>query len=277
MYEDRVSTETALVILMRPRPAGFEVFALRRQGVAFGFPGGPIHPNEDARVAAARVLFEDCGVLIGRDSGEGAETLEMPSLPTLRKKIAAGANATEVLRGAGLTWASEALFPWAHWMSPSSSDPHRRSVSAPGIQIDGGESSTRLFVAELPPGMQPRFSRDEAVESMWLLASDAELRADELLLAPHAIRTCWELRHFDKLVDVFAAARARASEPHPILPRLGPNFSLLLPWDPEYAAAGQGASLPFAYHPKWAQGPSRFVREDRTWKLVGAPGSKTAG
>jgi hypothetical protein len=55
---------------------------------------------------------------------------------------------------------------------------------------------------------------------------------------------------------------------------MGPNLVLLLPWDPEYATAGQGESLPLSYHPKWAHGPSRFVREDRTWKLVAAPGSK---
>lgn len=266
-----MSSETALVILVRPRPAGFELFLVRRHGVGFGFPGGAIHANEDPRVAAARVLFEDCGVLVGRDSGHSAETLEMPSLPALRKKVLAGANATEVLRAAGFTWASEAMFAWSHWLSPSST-----GLSSPGIRIDDAGSSTRLFVAEMPPGMLPSFATGEAAEGAWILASDAELRADELLLSPHTIRTCWELQHFDKIKDVLAAARARATEPQPILPRVGPNLSLLLPWDPEYQAAGQGESLPFSYHPKWAHGPSRFVREDRTWKLAGAPGSKIA-
>ena len=271
MYEFRVSSETALVILMRPRPMGFEVLLLRRQSASFSFPGGAIHPNEDGRVAAARVLFEDCGVLLGRDAGQ-AETLEMPSLPALRKKIVGGANATETLRQVGFTWASDALFAWSHWLSPSSS-----GLSSPGIRIDSAGSSTRLFVAEMPPGMLTAFAKDETVESMWIRPSDAELRADELLLSPHTIRTCWELQHFDKINEVLAAARKRASEQHAILPRMGPNFCLLLPWDPEYVSAGQGESLPFTFDPKWAQGPSRFVREDRTWKLVAAPGSKTAG
>jgi hypothetical protein len=270
-------SETAQVVVLRGRPAGFEVLVVRRGGGSFGFPGGAIIPNEDPRVAAARVLFEDAGILLGRDSGEASATLEMPSLPALRRKIigsaaGAGANATEALRAAGFTWASEALLQWSQWISPSST-----GLSSPGIRIDGASaaqgSSVKIFVAELPAGFKPTFEKTEAVEAEWILPSDAELRADELLLAPHAVRTCWELQHFDKLVDVLAASRARAAEPHPILPRMGPNLVLMLPWDPDYAS-GQGESMPLSYHPKWAHGPSRFVREDRTWKLVGAPGSK---
>jgi hypothetical protein len=262
-------SELAQVVVMRPRPAGFELLVLRRHSVGFALPSGAIHPNEDVRVAAARVLFEDVGILLGRDTGVAAETLEMPSLPALRRKILAGANATEALRAAGFTWASEALLQWSQWMAPSST-----GLSSPGIRVDGSGSSVRVFVAELPPGAAPMFEKSEGVESKWILASDAELQGEDLLLAPHAIRTCWELQHFDKLKDVLAAARARATEPHPILPRMGPNLMLLLPWDPEYASAGQGESLPLSYHPKWAHGPSRFVREDRTWKLIAAPGSK---
>jgi hypothetical protein len=265
-------SETAQVVVLRARPAGFDVLVVRRGSAGFGFPGGAIIPNEDPRVAAARVLFEDAGILLGRDSGEASATLEMPSLPALRRKILAGANATEALRAAGFTWASEALLQWSQWISPSST-----GLSSPGIRIDGATAasgaSVRIFVAELPPGFKPTFEKAEAAEPAWILPSDAELRADELLLAPHAVRTCWELQHFDKLGDVLAASRARAAEPHPILPRMGPNLVLMLPWDPDYDS-GQGESMPLSYHPKWAHGPSRFVREDRTWKLVAAPGSK---
>jgi len=79
-----------------------------------------------------------------------------------------------------------------------------------------------------------------------------------------------------------AAGRARAEEPHPIMPRLrtaaaGPQPCLLLPWDPEYVDGGTGDSAPLAYRPRWAIGPSRFVLEDRAWKHVAAPGSTTAG
>lgn len=264
-------TDLAQVALLRGKPAGLEVLLVRRGGAGpFGLPSGAIHPNEDLRVAAARVLFEDAGVLLGRDAGDSAATLEMPSIPLLRKKVLAGANATQVLREAGFTWASETLAAWSHWQAPSSS-----GLSSPGIRIDGIKAtgtSTRVFVAPLPAGFAPHFDKSEGAESTWLLASEAETRGEELLLAPHVIRTCWELAHFDKLAEVFAAARTRAQEPHPILPRMGPNLALLLPWDPEYTTAGQGESLAFSYVPKWALGPSRFVRVDRTWKLC-TPGS----
>lgn len=264
-------TDLAQVALLRGKPAGLELLLVRRGGAgSFGLPSGAIHPNEDLRVAAARVLFEDAGVLLGRDAGDAAATLEMPSIPALRRKVLTGANATQVLREAGFTWASETLAAWSHWQAPSSS-----GLSSPGIRIDGIKAtgtSTRVFVAPLPAGFAPHFDKSEGVESTWLLASEAEARDDELSLAPHVIRTCWELAHFDKLAEVFAAARTRAQEPHPILPRMGPNLSLLLPWDPEYATAGQGESLAFSYAPKWALGPSRFVRVDRTWKLC-TPGS----
>jgi hypothetical protein len=264
-------TDLAQVALLRAKPAGLELLLVRRGGVGpFGLPSGAIHANEDLRVAAARVLFEDTCVLLGRDAGSATSTLEMPSLPLLRKKVLAGANATQTLREAGFTWASETLAAWSHWQAPSSS-----GLSSPGIRLDGIKgtgSSTRVFVAPLPAGFAPHFTNEEAAESTWLLASEAEARGDELLLAPHVVRTCWELAHFDKLADVFAAARIRAQEPHPILPRMGPNLALLLPWDSEYESAGQGESLAFSYIPKWALGPSRFVRVDRTWKLC-TPGS----
>lgn len=261
--------DLAQVALLRAKPAGIELFVVRRGGMgAFTLPGGAIHTNEDPRIAAARVLFEDVGVLIGRDAGATATTLEMPSVKSLRKRIGSGANATQALREVGMTWASDSMFAWSTWQAPSSA-----GLSSPGIRIDGGKQSsteTRVFVAALPIGFQPSFE-DASVESSWLLAREAEARGDELLLPPHVIRTCWELANFDKLADVVAASRARMTEPHAILPRVGPNLTLLLPWDPAYATAGQGESSPFTYHPKWALGPSRFVREDRTWKLVSTP------
>src|SRR6185312_3147790 len=120
-------------------------------------------------------------VLLGRDAGNAASTLEMPSLPLLRKKVLAGANATQALREAGFTWASETLAAWSHWQAPSSS-----GLSSPGIRIDGVKgtgSSTRVFVAPLPAGFAPHFTKEEGAESTWLLASEAEARGDELLLA----------------------------------------------------------------------------------------------
>lgn len=276
--------ESAQVVLLRPAPSGFEVFLLKRTGDAYALPGGGVHDGEDPRVAAARVLFEDAGVILARDAGQ-AETLEMFTFATMRKKIRGGAHATEVLRSAGLTWSAEVLMPWSHWVTPSIYSALRpsaelRTPAQPGLASDVVRSSTRIFVAEQPAGMAPTFDKTESVTQMWLRPSDAPRMSGELALSPALVRTCWELSQYQTIKQVLAAARTRAEEPHPILPRLaarGSSMVLLLPWDPEYETAGQGESHPFAYQPAWATGASRFVLEDRTWKHVSAPGSTTAG
>jgi hypothetical protein len=217
-----------------------------------GPPSGAILQGEDSRIAAARVLFEACGVLLARDAGQ-IETLEMPNLFALRKKIRAGAEATEVLRSAGLAWSTDTVLPWSHWITP-------------------GVETQRIFIAEMPPGMLPTFAKDEQVEATWLRPAQAQTHE----LAPAIVRTCWELARHDRIADVFADARARAEEPHPIVPRLhARSHCLLLPWDRDYETAGQGESMPLSFAPKWATGPSRFVLEGRTWKHVAAPGSTT--
>jgi hypothetical protein len=119
------------------------------------------------------------------------------------------------------------------------------------------------------------------VDQAWVRPLDALARAGELQLPPPQVRTLWELSQLDTIEEVLAAGRARAEEPHPILPRLraaepGAPVCLLLPWDPEYAVTGSGDAAAMAYAPRWAVGPSRFILEDRTWRHVAAPGSMTA-
>lgn len=264
-----VIREAASVILLRPAPSGFEVFLVcRHRGASFMassyvFPGGGAEPGEDARGAAVRELFEEAGVLLARATGE-PDTLEAPSVQLLRKQILAGAPATETLAGAGLAWATEPLVPWAHWITPS---------------VEPKRFSARFFVAELPAGQVPKFDATETVDQTWLAPGDAPARAAELRLPPPQLRTLWELASYRSIPEVLAAGRARADEPHPILPRRLPGEPpcLLLPWDPEYVTGGAGDAAPLTYTPSWARGPSRFVLEDRAWKHIAAPGSTTAG
>ena len=259
--------EAASVILLRAvKAGGFEVFLLRRRkgasfmASAYVFPGGGADEGEDARTTAARELFEEAGILLAHDVGQG-ETLELPSLATLRKRILAGEDAAANLAAAGLAWSTEVLHPWSHWITPS---------------IEAKRFSARFFLTELPTGQVPKFDDIETVDQVWVTPQDALARAGELALPPPQVRTFWELAHHATIKDVLAAAKKREDEPHPIMPRLG-NGALLLPWDPEYTTAGTGEGTPLTYQPSWAIGPSRFVMEDRAWKHVGAPGSTSAG
>ena len=249
------------------------MFLLRRQkkasfmASAFVFPGGAAEPGEDARTTAARELFEEAGVLLARDAGDGAETVEASSQKALRKRMNDGEAAAQVMAGAGLAWATDALVAWSHWITPS---------------IEPKRFSARFFVGELPAGQVPTFDAVETVEQLWISPEEAIARAGELNLPPPQVRTCWELAEHDTIDHVFTAARARATEPHPIMPRLRLMEAdglpcLLLPWDPEYVERGTGDATPLTYTPAWARGPSRFVMEDRAWKHVAAPDSTRAG
>lgn len=266
--------EAASVILLRRAVPGFEVFLLRRHkrasfmASAFVFPGGASEAGEDARTAAARELFEEAGVLLARVEEEfETQTLELPLQVTLRRRILDGTSATEVLSDAGLGWSTETLVPWSHWITPS---------------IEPKRFSARFFTCELPTAQTPSFDDIETVDQVWVRPREAVERAGELQLPPPQLRTCWELSQLDTIEEVLAAGRARAEEPHPIMPRLrtmapGDPPCLLLPWDPEYTVTGTGDAAPLTYAPRWATGPSRFILEDRTWKHIAAPGSTTAG
>jgi 8-oxo-dGTP pyrophosphatase MutT (NUDIX family) len=259
-----VIREAASVILLRRAAAGFEVFFVRRHrgasfmASAYVFPGGATEDGEDARTAAARELFEEAGVLLARDSGQQSETLELPNQAKLRQRILAGTNARAALKLAGLVWSTDGLVPWSHWITPS---------------IEAKRFSARFYVTEIPPGQEPRFDDSETVDQVWLTPSAALERSGELQLPPPQVRTCWELAQCATIEAVLAAGRARAEQPHPIMPRLAPGEApcLLLPWDPEYTTRGTGEATPLTYRAAWAHGPSRFVLEDRRWKHVEAP------
>lgn len=266
--------EAASVILLRRAHPGFEVFLLRRHkrasfmASAFVFPGGAAEAGEDARTAAARELFEEAGILLAHlDPELDTQTLELPVQAKLRRRILDGADAAAAIAAAGLAWSTETLVPWAHWITPS---------------VEPKRFSARFFVCELPSAQSPSFDDVETVDQTWVRPRDAALRAGDLQLPPPQVRTLWELSQLDTIEQVFAAGRARADEPHPIMPRLrapasGDPLCLLLPWDPEYTVTGTGDATPLTYTPSWAIGPSRFILEGRTWKHVAAPGSTTAG
>jgi len=259
--------EAASVILLRPGASGaFEMFFMRRvRGGAWGsacvFPGGATDEGEDARTAAARELFEEAGVLLATKlPTDDSRTPVASDQSEMRRQILGGAHAADILGIAGVQWATDGLVPWSHWITPS---------------IEPKRFSARFFVLELPAGQDPTHHEGEAVEMMWVTPEAALARAGELNLPPPQVRTCWELAEHASIRAVLTAGRARADEPHPIMPRLkqGSAPCLLLPWDPEYLTDGTGESTPLSYTPAWARGPSRFVRDGTAWRHVYAPGT----
>jgi 8-oxo-dGTP pyrophosphatase MutT (NUDIX family) len=273
----------SVILLREPAPGSVEVCMLRRRrgasfmASAFVFPGGGADPG------AAR--FEEAGIALVTGAPTTPEQLE-----NLRARIATGAAAKPLLAEAGLRWDEALLTRWAHWITPS---------------LEPKRFSAHFFVAALPAGQSPRFDAVETVEQVWIAPADAAARAGELALPPPQLRTLWELRNLRSIEQVTKAARARAAEPAPILPRvsmharpaepaltepvltepatadprpaLRPPVCLLLPWDPDYLERGQGESMPLDPCPAWAIGPSRFVMEDRAWRHLDAPGSTSAG
>jgi 8-oxo-dGTP pyrophosphatase MutT (NUDIX family) len=241
-----------------------EFFLLRRHSgssfmaQSFVFPGGVMDPGDrDHRVTAARELFEEAGILLSRDRVQ-ADTLD-----EWRRSLHEGHSFCELVANSGVELAIEALHHFAHWITPS---------------VEKKRFSARFFVAELPQGQQPSFDAVETVDEVWVTPGEALMRAGELRLPPPQVRTMFDLMSAAEQGPsaVIALADERARQSHPIMPKAAPmqgdpeSFVLLLPWDPEYAAApGEGIEMS-ADHPL-AQGPSRFALGDNGWEQVFAP------
>ncbi len=271
MADYAVPREAASVVLLRPREGrggALEVFLLRRHrkasfmSSAFVFPGGAADPGEDdPRVTAARELFEEAGVLLA----DGPVAPDR--LASLRARLHAGEGLDALLGEVGCGLSLDAMGYFAHWVTPSA---ERKRFSA------------RFFVAALPEGQTPSFDNRETVDEIWVTPEEALARAGELRLPPPQVRTFYDLREAATrgVNAVFALARQRAAAPHPIMPRMSPaeggGFALLLPWDPDYSSRGTGDAAPMPADHPLAEGPSRFVLEDGTWRNIDAPSSGRA-
>jgi 8-oxo-dGTP pyrophosphatase MutT (NUDIX family) len=255
--------EAASVILLRPAAGGRrgepEVLLVQRRrkasfmASAWVFPGGAVDPDDgDPREAAIRELFEEAGVLLAHGGMAG-------ELEPLRRRVLDGQRLRDELAARGLRPKVSALHYFSHWITPS---------------IEPRRFSARFYVAELPGGQLADTGAGELDDACWLSPTAALERAGELRLPPPQLRTLRDLRELGGVTEILAACRARAEHPHPILPRAAPSdegLALLLPWDPDYDALGQGDALPMPAEHPLAEGPSRFILEDATWKHVDAP------
>lgn len=267
----------ATVILTRPGPRGLEIALQKRHresqfmGGAYVFPGGKLDPEdcepralarlpvgakercfarftptpgttmspEEAaglHVAACRETFEEAGVLLARKAGGAPFAITEPAqeeaLAHARLELAAGRlGFAELLEAEDLTVDLDGLVYWAHWVTPTR---ERRRYD------------TRFFVAHLPAGQVATADDQEAVDLRWYLADEALMAHQEghIFLPPPTQRSLQELAGYTSLDQVRAeAARRPIGAIMPKLTVVGDAFAILMPWDPDYAAA-EGGALP---------------------------------
>ena len=271
------------VVLLRPSPARFDVFLVRRSdsvafmGGAHVFPGGRVDPadrfgdpramtdgaaaaaarmpdvSSDAAiahyVAALRELFEEAGVLLARRNGR-IVTLDGGSpnrFATHRHNLLLGRTAFADIVGAeGLRLAVDELTYFAHWVTP---------------EIEITRFDTRFFVARAPAGQTPVHDDGETIHSEWLDPVDAieRSRKEEIALPPPTWTTLGMLAKFSSIDEVVQwAARRPIPRVQPLFLKRGDETLLFYPGDPEYPPL-EGFETP---------AETRFALKNRRWRPV---------
>jgi ribonuclease/clavin/mitogillin len=204
----------AVVVLYRRVGAGAEVFWVKREkalafaGGFYAFPGGKVDKadaqvpvsgaaGEEAalRVAAARELFEEAGVLVA----EGAEALGLERVRELRKALLAGQRSwQELLTEAGLRLRAGDFHAAGRWITP----PYMP------VRFDA-----HFFLVEVPPYAEAELIPGELTEATWVAPAAALERWAQgtALLHPPNLHALRVLARFDTPAQV---VQQLASPPH---------------------------------------------------------------
>lgn len=197
--------DAAAVIMFRRAAAGLEIFWLRRGARLsfaagfYAFPGGALDPDDatvpvegaeglDAtlRVAAARELFEETGVLCA----DGAERLTDTELSRLRAAVLAGTVSFGAALGAqNLRLSRRHLLSVGRWITPP---------------FMSARFDARFFLLELPWGQLPQFWPGEHAEGGWVSPSDALRQWEEgtTLLHPPSLHAMRVLGAFTEMEEI---------------------------------------------------------------------------
>jgi 8-oxo-dGTP pyrophosphatase MutT (NUDIX family) len=165
------------VLIVRDAP-GLQVLMVRRSaGMAFGasawvFPGGKVagadadpawddlsdgtydHYARSLRIAAAREVFEESGLLLATHGGEEVDAAGSVAFDDQRAAVEADPTVfIRLIRDAGLRLTLDRLVPFAHWITPSF-EPRR--------------FDTHFFLVHAPAGQVVRHDGREAVDHEWV-------------------------------------------------------------------------------------------------------------
>ncbi len=209
---------SATLVLLKDSNAGLQVLMTTRHaeaGVAAGalvFPGGKVDANDERiasrlagnraaesavgarQVAAIRELHEECGILLGRRTGEAAVLSEAAVLG-LRGTDAYASTFAGLVDSRAVQIASDLLVPFAHWITPR--DRPRRF-------------DTHFFVAAAPADQVARPDGREAVDAHWVLPGEvlAEADAGRVNLIYVTRMNLMKLCNWRSVAAALAAARA---------------------------------------------------------------------
>ena len=187
-----VPVPSATVLLLRDDRGPLEVFMVQRHHQidfatgALVFPGGKADASDRAeglrahcagasafddvqlalRVCAVRETFEECGVLLARERGGSAllpESRVRPLEERHRDDLVAGrAGMLDVVREHALELATDAMVPFAHWVTP---------VYMPK------RFDTWFYMAAAPADQVAAHDGHESVDSVWIRPEDAVAEA----------------------------------------------------------------------------------------------------
>ncbi|MET9349379.1 NUDIX hydrolase [Streptomyces termitum] len=227
------------VLLLRDAAGGPEVHMLRRRtsmafaGGAYAYPGGGVDPRDEQPVrwagppleewaarlglddpaqaqavvcAAVRETFEEAGVLLAGETGEGVvgDTTGEDWERDRRALVARELSFADFLDRRGLALRSDLLGAWARWITP---------------EFEARRYDTWFFVAVLPEGQRTRDVSGEADRTVWIRPADAAAGYDrgELTMMPPTIATLRSLQPAGTAAD--ALAEAGKQDMTPVLAR----------------------------------------------------------
>jgi 8-oxo-dGTP pyrophosphatase MutT (NUDIX family) len=208
--------DAATVVLLRDGAAGPDVWLLTRiPQLAFAagmavFPGGRAEPADEqlpfsgaglpqvaARFgcdegrarrllgAAVRETYEEAGVLLTTPPAE---------LPELHREVEAGRlSFGDLLREHGLAIDTEALRPWARWVTP---------------RQEKRRYDTHFFVAALPEGAVAQDVTTESSTADWIAVGEVveQVQRGERRMLPPTMATLVSLARYGRVADALAAA-----------------------------------------------------------------------